>query len=46
MNAPTKANKLGAVATLAALLVLQSAAPAAAQGFSDFLTNILDEFNA
>lgn len=46
MNAPKKANKLGAVATLAALLVLQSAAPASAQGFTDFLTNILAEFNA
>jgi type IV secretion system protein VirB2 len=46
MNAPTKVNKLRAVAILAALLVLQSAAPASAQGFTDFLTNVLDEFNA
>ena len=46
MNAPSKMNKRGAIFTMAALLVLHSAGPASAQGFGDFLNNILDEFNA
>lgn len=46
MNAPTKPNRAGALLGIAAILVLHAAGPASAQGFTDFLDNILDEFNA
>lgn len=46
MNAPTKPNRAGALLGIAAILVLHTAGPASAQGFTDFLDNILDEFNA
>lgn len=46
MNAPSKVNRLGALLCFSVVLVLETAAPASAQGFGDFLNNILDEFNA
>ncbi|WP_227272013.1 TrbC/VirB2 family protein [Roseobacter weihaiensis] len=42
---PTRWQKFGAMLTFSAVLLIHSAVPASAQGFTDFLNNILDEFN-
>ncbi|MFV1761487.1 TrbC/VirB2 family protein [Phaeobacter sp. A90a-4k] len=38
-------NKMGAPICIALVLLFGFAAPAAAQGFTDFLNNVVDEFN-
>ena len=42
---PAKRQKLGALLAFSAVFIIESVAPASAQGFTDFFNNILDEFN-